>query len=87
MKLDLPKLLRQWVVAPPLPDESARFDWLSGASLMIRSSVFETTGLLDENYFLYYEEIDLCRRAAKQGWQCWYVPESRIVHLVGKAPG
>ena len=81
------RLLKRWIVAPPLPDQPARFDWLSGASLMIRSSVLETVGLLDEDYFLYYEETDLCRRAARYGWSCWYVPESRIVHLVGRSTG
>lgn len=81
------RMLARWLVAPPLPDEPARFDWLSGASLLIRTSVFETVGLLDESYFLYYEETDFCRRAAREGWSCWYVPESRVVHLVGRSTG
>ena len=45
----------------------------------------EAVGLLDEGFFLYYEEVDFCRRAAGAGWQCWYVPASRVVHLVGAA--
>lgn len=81
------RLLKRWSVAPPLPNEPARFDWLSGASLLVRTSVFETVGLLDENYFLYYEETDFCRRAAQKGWSCWYVPESRVVHFVGQSTG
>lgn len=81
------RLLRRWVVSPPLPDTPARFDWLSGASLMIRATVFDTVGFLDEDYFLYYEETDFCRRAAQKGWSCWYVPQSRIIHLVGKSTG
>lgn len=81
------RLLGRWAVAPPLPDAPARFDWLSGASLLIRTPVFESVGCLDENYFLYYEETDFCRRASEKGWRCWYVPESRVVHLVGKSTG
>jgi N-acetylglucosaminyl-diphospho-decaprenol L-rhamnosyltransferase len=81
------RLLAGWKVAPSLPDHTARFDWLSGASLMVRASVFDSVGYFDENYFLYYEETDFCRRAAQAGWSCWYVPQSRIVHLVGRSTG
>jgi hypothetical protein len=44
-------------------------------------------GGVDENFFLYYEEVDFCRRAARHGWECWHVPESRVVHLVGQSTG
>lgn len=80
-------LLRRWQVAPTLPDEPARFDWLSGASMLIRMQVFRDVGLMDEGYFLYYEETDFCRRAQRLGWSFWYVPQSRVVHLVGKSTG
>lgn len=81
------RLLKPWAVAPPLPDAPQRFDWLSGASLLIRKSVIDTVGLMDEGYFLYYEETDFCRRARNKDWTCWYVPESRVVHLVGQSTG
>lgn len=81
------KILRHWQVAPPISDITQRYDWLSGASMLIRREVFEQAGLLDEGYFLYYEETDFCVRAGQCGWQCWYVPESRIVHLVGQSTG
>lgn len=81
------RLLKSKMVAPPLSDEASRYDWLSGASLLIRMDVFRDIGLMDEEYFLYFEEVDFCLRAAKHGWSCWYVPESRIIHLVGKSTG
>lgn len=81
------KLLKRWVIAPELPDEPTRYDWLSGASMLIRTKVLQDVGLLDEGYFLYYEETDFCLRAERLGWSCWYVPESRVVHLVGKSTG
>jgi GT2 family glycosyltransferase len=81
------KLLKPWVIAPPLTDEPSRYDWLSGASMLIRTRVFQDVGLMDEDYFLYYEETDFCRRALDYGWSCWYVPESRVIHLVGKSTG
>jgi GT2 family glycosyltransferase len=62
-------------------------DWLNGASLMIRREVFDSIGLLDESFFLYYEETDFCRRAQRAGWSCWFVPPSRVIHLEGQSTG
>jgi GT2 family glycosyltransferase len=42
---------------------------------------------MDERYFMYFEEVDFCLRARRAGWPCWYVPASRVVHLVGQASG
>ena len=81
------KLLSKWVVAPPVSDETYQTDWVAGASMIIRREVFEAAGLMDEDYFMYYEEMDFCLQAKKAGWSCWYVPESRVVHLVGQSSG
>ena len=81
------KLLANWVVAPPISPIPCQVDWVAGASMIVRGSVFETAGLMDEDYFLYYEEVDFCLQANKLGWSCWYVPESRVVHLVGQSSG
>jgi N-acetylglucosaminyl-diphospho-decaprenol L-rhamnosyltransferase len=74
-------------IAPPPPDVPGPIDWLSGASLLVRREVFETAGLFDETFFLYYEETDLCLRALRAGFRCWYVPSSRVVHLEGQSTG
>jgi GT2 family glycosyltransferase len=71
----------------PLGDEPVQAEWLSGASLMIRREVFADTGLMDEDYFLYFEETDLCLRARRKGWELWYVPASRVMHIEGAATG
>ncbi|MEG3839976.1 glycosyltransferase family 2 protein [Microcoleus sp. herbarium14] len=81
------KLLARWAVAPPVPQETCQTDWVAGASAIVRRSVFEAVGLLDEAYFMYYEEMDYCLQANRAGWSCWYVPESRVVHLVGQSSG
>lgn len=81
------KVLKPFVVAPPPPAESCRVDWVAGASMIARRGVFESVGLMDEAYFMYYEEVDFCRRASRAGWPCWYVPASRVVHLVGQSSG
>ena len=62
----------------------AGVDWVAGASMIVRREVFDAVGLLDEHYFMYFEEVDFCLRARKAGWTCWYVPEARVVHLVGQ---
>jgi N-acetylglucosaminyl-diphospho-decaprenol L-rhamnosyltransferase len=81
------RVLSRFVVAPPPPPQACRVDWVAGASMMIRKAVFDDAGLLDENYFMYYEEVDFCLRASRAGWPCWYVPSSRVVHLVGQSSG
>ncbi len=79
------RLLQHRAVVGPIADRPAVVDWVAGASLMIRREVFDQVGLLDERYFMYYEEVDFCRRARAAGWACWYLPESRVVHLVGQS--
>ena len=81
------KVLRRHVQAPPVPEGECRVDWVAGASLMVRREVFEAIGLLDEGYFMYFEEVDFCLKASRAGWPCWYVPSSRVVHLVGQSSG
>lgn len=81
------KLLQKWWVAPPISDQNCQTDWVAGASMIVRREVFEAAGLMDEAYFMYYEEMDFCLQANKAGWSCWYVPESRVVHLVGQSSG
>ncbi|KIU51838.1 MAG: glycosyltransferase family 2 protein [Rhizobium sp.] len=81
------RLLARWVVAPPVRDDTFETDWVSGASMIIRRQVIETTGLLDEGYFTYFDDIDYCFNARRKGWPTWYVPASRVVHLVGQSTG
>ena len=81
------RLLQSKIVAPPAPQEAGPTDWVAGASMIIRREVFREIGLMDEGYFMYFEEVDFCLRARRAGWPCWYVPASRVVHLVGQSSG
>ena len=54
---------------------------------MMRFKAVEELGFFDPAFFLYYEETDLMRRAAKKGWQTWYVPAARVIHAEGVATG
>ncbi len=80
-------LLSRWVVAPPQRDEVYETDWVAGASMIVRREVFSDVGLMDDAYFLYFEEVDFCLASHRAGWRCHYVPSSRVVHLVGQASG
>ena len=46
--------------------------------------MLEQIGLLDEGLYTYFDDSDICLRAARAGWETWYVPESRIIHLEGR---
>jgi len=78
-------LLRRWVVPRRMTRAPQPADWVSGASMMIRHDVLAAIGGLDENYFLYFEETDFCRRARRAGFSTWYVPESRVMHIGGQS--
>jgi GT2 family glycosyltransferase len=54
--------------------------WVCGACLMIRKEAIEDIGLLDENLFMYFEDVDWCIRADKKGWKVMYHPSVRILH-------
>lgn len=81
------RVFDRWRVAPDLGDAPQRFDWLAGASMLMPYRVVESVGLMDERYFLYYEETDYCRRVANAGFTSAYVPDSRVIHYVGQSTG
>lgn len=67
------------------PDELHRVDVISGAFMFVRKSVLEKTGLLDEDYFMYGEDIDLSYRINKAGYENIYFPETTIIHYKGES--
>jgi N-acetylglucosaminyl-diphospho-decaprenol L-rhamnosyltransferase len=79
------RLLQRWVVPRQMTKSPQPTDWICGASMMIRPSVIRATGGLDENYFLYFEETDFCRRAIRAGFSTWYVPDSKVMHIMGQS--
>lgn len=81
------KILSRWRVPLEIPQVTTRVDWLAGASMMIRRAVLDRIGLFDETFFLYYEETDLCHRAARAGFATVYVPGSRVMHIGSVSTG
>lgn len=82
--------LRKWLWHSPLNERhlmadfdhasAGPVDWLLGACLLVRREFLRAVGLMDEDYYLYVEDIDWAYRAWKQGWQVVYFPEAKIVH-------
>ncbi len=81
------RLLAHRTVSIPVPEATGRVDWLAGASMMMREAVVHATGGFDETFFLYFEETDLCRRAAEAGWPTHFVRESRVEHIGSVSTG
>jgi len=81
------RMCARWITRLGILSAPAEVGWVSGAYMMVRAEVFDDIGLLDEGYFLYFEETDFVYRARRAGWRCWHVPEGRIVHLVGQSSG
>lgn len=81
------RLLKNHIVAQPIPDATCTADWLAGASLMIRQKALDQIGLFDETFFLYFEETELSLRAARAGWQSAFVRESRVTHIGSVSTG
>ena len=65
--------------------ESTYTDWVPGAYSIIRRSVLETVGYFDENFFLYYEEVDLCKRIKNAGYRIRYWGDVGVIHLGGES--
>jgi N-acetylglucosaminyl-diphospho-decaprenol L-rhamnosyltransferase len=79
------KMLSKRLPALPTPKAPARVGWVAGASMILRRTMLEEIGLLDEDLYTYFDDPDICLRALRAGWQTWYVPASRIIHFGGES--
>lgn len=65
------------------PGRPRDVDWVSGAALWLRRSALDAIGGWDERFFLFFEDVDLCRRLEDEGWRIAYEPGGRVMHVVG----
>lgn len=84
-----------WIIREHLPlfrhrsyrhdphETEMRCDWLVGAVMAVRTEAIRAVGGFDEDYFFYHEETDLQYRLLRAGWETWFIPSSRVVHLEG----
>lgn len=64
-------------------DSGRLVDWVSGTFVMVRREAFESVGGFDERYFMYVEDVDLCWRLRRAGWDVAYEPAGRVIHAIG----
>jgi len=74
------RLLREYLMADFRHDGEADVDWITGAAMMVRRQAFDRIGGMDERYYLYSEDQDLCYRMWRNGWRVSYFPKARAVH-------
>jgi GT2 family glycosyltransferase len=67
------------------PAEPITVDWVSGACMMVRRNAFKVVGGMDESFFMYWEDADLCCRLGKAGWRTAYHPGASVVHSGARA--
>lgn len=78
-------LLRRYYIADRPDTVEQAVDWITGAAMLTRRTVWEQVGGFDEGFFMYSEELDWCRRIVAAGWRVAYLPTARIVHYEGKS--
>jgi N-acetylglucosaminyl-diphospho-decaprenol L-rhamnosyltransferase len=81
------KIFSPWLTNLAAPKTTCAADWVSFASAIIRRELVEAIGPLDEGLYTYFDDIDYCLNAKHAGWQTWFVPESRVIHLEGASTG
>ncbi|MCH8977981.1 MAG: glycosyltransferase family 2 protein [Armatimonadetes bacterium] len=66
-------------------DEPREVDWVSGAAMFIRGELIQKIGGLDPGFFMYCEDVDICKRAQQAGWKVLYMPDAVITHAIGRS--
>lgn len=67
----------------PLHDDITKCDWISGSNMLLKAEALKQSGLLDDDYFLYFEDVEICVRLKQNGWHCLLVPGASIEHADG----
>lgn len=58
-----------------------KVDWTPFSATMVRRAAFEQVGLMDERFWVYFDDVDICLRMHNAGWEVWCIPDAEIVHL------
>ena len=79
------RALREFYMLDKSDNETQQVDWLSGAALLCRRETLDQVGAFDPGYFMFSEEIDLCRRVNNAGWNVVYLPDAQVTHYGGQS--
>lgn len=82
-----PALLKKYLCLDFDYEKSQAVEQVMGAFFLINQKVLKSIGLLNEQFFTWFEEVEYCRRASRQGWIIWYQAESKIIHYGGQSFG
>lgn len=85
------KMLQEYLMLDWDHNDNRAVDWVLGACMLIRRSAVDDVGFMDERFFLYFEDVDWCRRFWSNGWSVYYVADAKMVHyhqrLSAESPG
>ena len=79
------RFVRGYLMTDNAHDATMDVDWLSGSALMVRREMLDGIGAFDERFFMYCEDVDICKRAHNAGWRVVYYPEVEVSHRIGAA--
>lgn len=77
------RVLARYNICLEMPPNPVEIGWASFAGILLRGTMIEAIGPMDEGYFMYFEDTEYCLRARRAGWQIAYVPEARFIHFRG----
>lgn len=80
-RLALPRRIRKYDLSASRPKEDRPVDWVTGAFVGFTRELFDLTGGFGEDYFMYYEDVDFCRRAAQAGFPSYFLPQAKAIHV------
>lgn len=76
---------RKWMMKDFGYDKQIDVDQIMGAGMLVRRSIIEKIGGMDESFFMYFEEVDLCYRIKEAGWRIVFLPDAIITHMGGRS--
>lgn len=77
------RFFQSYKVAFEVTEEAACYDWTSFACVLVKAKVFKDVGLMDDGYFMYFEDVAFAYKAQQNGWKVLNVPDAHVVHLRG----
>lgn len=79
------RYIRRYHLADRPATHPQKVDWVVGAAILIRQETWQQVGPIDQDFFMYFEEADWCRRSAGAGWETHYLPAAQVIHYEGKS--
>jgi GT2 family glycosyltransferase len=70
-------------LSPRIPEQTTSVDWVTGACMLVRRAAIDVVGMMDERFFLYWEDVEWCHRMRDNGWQVLVEPAASVIHHLG----